>query len=65
MPDFLTRRRGTWHFVRRVPAEFTSIDRRRVVKHSTKVRVADDRNGRQASRIAQKFNEQLESYWCS
>jgi hypothetical protein len=27
--------------------------------------LADDRNGRQASRIAQKFNEQLESYWCS
>jgi len=22
MPDFLTRRNGTWHFVRRVPLEF-------------------------------------------
>jgi hypothetical protein len=48
-----------------VPAEFTSVGRRSVVKHSTKVRVSDDRNGRQASRIAQKFNEQLEGYWCS
>ncbi len=43
----------------------TSFDRRSVVKHSTKVRVADDCNGRQASHIAQKFNEQLESYRCS
>jgi hypothetical protein len=41
MPDFLTRRNGTWHFVRRVPAEFTSFDRRSVIRHSTKVRVAD------------------------
>ena len=65
MPDFLTRRNGTWHFVRRVPAEFTSFDRRSIIRHSTKVRVAEDRNGRRASRIAQKFNEQLEGYWCS
>jgi integrase len=65
MPDFLTRRNGTWHFVRRVPAEFTSFDQRSVIRHSTKVRVAEDRNGRRASRIAQKLNEQLEGYWCS
>jgi hypothetical protein len=65
MPDFLTRRNGTWHFVRRVPAEFTSFDRRSIIRHSTKVRVAEDRNGRRASRIAQKFSEQLEGYWCS
>jgi integrase len=65
MPDFLTRRHGTWQFVRRVPAEFTGLDRRRIIRHSTKVRVADDRNGRHASRVAQKFNEQLESYWYS
>jgi hypothetical protein len=65
MPDFLTRRNGTWHFVRRLPAEFTSFDRRSIIRHSTKVRVAEDRNGRRASRVAQKFNEQLEGYWCS
>jgi hypothetical protein len=65
VPDFLTRRHGTWHFFRRVPAEFTAFDRRGIIRHSTKVRVADDRNGRRASRVAQKFNEQLESFWCS
>jgi hypothetical protein len=63
MPDFLTRRHGTWHFVRRVPTEFTRYDSRRFIKHSTKVRVADDRTGRRASRVAEKLNEQLEAYW--
>jgi hypothetical protein len=33
--DFLTRRNGTWHFVRRVPVEFAQYDHRGVVKHST------------------------------
>jgi len=28
MPDFLTRRNGTWHFVRRVPIEFAALDPR-------------------------------------
>ncbi len=45
MPDFLTRRNGTWHFVRRVPVEFAVLDPRRVVRHSTKVRVASDPDG--------------------
>jgi hypothetical protein len=44
MPDFLTRRHGTWHFVRRVPTEFAPFDRRGIVKHSTKVRIAEDRS---------------------
>jgi hypothetical protein len=65
MAVFLTRRHGTWHFVRRVPIEFASFDRRGIIKHSTKVRIVDDRNGRKASRVAQQLNEQLEAYWCS
>src|SRR4051812_17157941 len=65
MPDFLTRRNGAWHFVRRVPAEFLAFDPRGIVRHSTKVRVADDRNGRRASRVAERFNEQLEAFWRS
>ena len=28
-------------------------------------RISDDRNGRCASRIAQKLSEQLEAFWCS
>ncbi|MDR3465783.1 MAG: hypothetical protein P4M07_07550 [Xanthobacteraceae bacterium] len=63
MPDFLTRRNGTWHFVRRVPIEFTDLDRRGVIKHSTRIKIADDRAGRRAVRVAEKLNEQLEIFW--
>jgi integrase len=65
MPDFLTRRSGTWHFVRRVPAEFAALDRRGIVRHSTRIRIADDRVGRRAARVAQKLNEALERHWDS
>ena len=60
---FLTRRSGTWHFVRRVPLEFAQFDRRGIIKHSTKVRIAQDRTGRRAARVADKLNEELEVYW--
>jgi hypothetical protein len=63
MPDFLTRRNGTWHFVRRVPVELAALDPRGVIRHSTKVRVAADRTGRRAARVAEKLNSELESYW--
>jgi integrase len=63
MPDFLTRRSGTWHFVRRVPIEFAALDRRGVIKHSTRVKIATDRSGRRAAGVAEKFNEQLEIFW--
>jgi integrase len=63
MPDFLTRRNGTWHFVRRVPIEFAELDVRGVVKHSTRIKIAYDRSGRRAVRVAEKFNEQLEVFW--
>jgi integrase len=63
MPDFLTRRNGTWHFARRVPIEFARVDPRGVVKHSTRVRIGSDRAGRRAARIAERFNVELERYW--
>ena len=63
MPDFLTRRNGTWHFVRRVPLEFSQFDKRGIVRHSTKVRVSSDRTGRRAVRVAEKLNHELESFW--
>ncbi|MCC8978916.1 tyrosine-type recombinase/integrase [Bradyrhizobium acaciae] len=63
MPDFLTRRDGTWHFVRRVPAEFSQYDKRGIVRQSTKIRVAKDRTGRQAFRVAERLNSELEAFW--
>ena len=65
MSDFLTRRCGTWHFVRRVPIEFAHLDERGIIKHSTKVRIAQDRTGRRAARVAGKLNDELELYWKS
>lgn len=54
---------GTWHFVRPVPLEFAAYDGRGVIKHSTKVRVSDDRTGRRAAKIALKLNIELEASW--
>jgi len=65
MPDFLTRRNGSWHFARRVPTEFAHLDRRGVVRHSTKIRIASDRAAVRASRVAERFNSSLEQYWRS
>jgi hypothetical protein len=63
MPDFLTRRGNTWHFVRRVPAEFAALDRRVIVQHSTRIKFVDDRLGRRAARVAQTLNSELEHFW--
>jgi integrase len=63
MSDFLTRRHGTWQFVRRVPAEFAAFDNRGIIKHSTKVRISEDRNGRRAASVAEKLNRELEAFW--
>ena len=65
MPDFLTRRGSLWHFVRRVPAEFETVDPRGIIRHSTRVRIADDRSGRRAARVAETLNEALELHWTS
>ncbi len=45
--------------------EFAHLDERGVVKHSTKIRIALDRTGRRAARVASKLNEELELYWKS
>ena len=63
MSDFLTRRGSTWHFVRRVPAEFGALDLRGIIRHSTRIKIADDRLGRRASRVAEKLNSELECFW--
>lgn len=54
-----------WQYVRRVPGEYAALDRRGIVKLSTKVQVARDRAGTRAARIAAKINEGLEAYWRS
>jgi hypothetical protein len=63
MSDYLTNRAGYWHFVRRVPSEFAKLDPRGIVKHSTKIPVAEDRRGIRAKKIAEAMNRKLEAYW--
>jgi integrase len=63
MPDYLTQREGYWHFVRRVPLEFAELDKRGIVKQSTKIKIQRDRRGTRAGRIADNMNRELEAYW--
>ncbi|EHR03237.1 tyrosine-type recombinase/integrase [Bradyrhizobium sp. WSM471] len=62
-PQYLTKRHGVWHFLRRVPVEYEQLDRRGNVKLSTKIKVATDRTGTKASRVVARMNETLEAYW--
>jgi hypothetical protein len=52
-----------WQFVRRVPLEYATLDRRGVIKHSTKVEVSKDPRGSKAEKIAKAMNRELEAYW--
>ena len=63
MPLYLTKRAGLWHYARRVPDSATHLDKRGVVKQSTKVRVADDPRGVKAARVAEAINATVEEYW--
>lgn len=63
MTDFIGRRSGFWYYVRRVPAEYTALDARGIVKTTTKIRIADDPRGIRARRIAQQLNAETEAYW--
>jgi integrase len=63
MTDYLTKRNGHWHFVRRVPTEFAHLDKRDIINHTTRILVARDRRGLKAGRIADTMNRELEAYW--
>src|ERR1700687_1397966 len=63
MPDYLTKRAGYWQFTRRVPKEFAALDKRGIIKHSTKVPVSRDRRGSRAAKIAANMNRKLEAFW--
>jgi len=63
--EYLIARDGTWHFNRRVPSEYAHLDKRKNVRTSTKVKVANDRTGSKAGRVAARLNETLEAYWRS
>lgn len=57
------RRNGFWVLRRRVPRRFTGFDTRKIVRISTRVRVADDPKAITATPIAQQLNRTLEAEW--
>jgi integrase len=63
MADYLTKRGGFWRFCRRVPDEYSALDRRGIVQQSTKVRIVDDPRGIRAREVAHRLNGVLEQYW--
>jgi integrase len=63
LTDYLAQRAGVWIYYRRVPTEYADLDGRRFVRISTKVRVANDRTGTKAGRVAAKINATQEAYW--
>ncbi|GJD60854.1 hypothetical protein [Methylobacterium frigidaeris] len=63
MADYLTNRDGIWYLVRRVPDTVAALDRRVIVRQTTKVRVADDPRGAKARRVVDALNAELETYW--
>jgi integrase len=65
MATFLVKRDGYWRFVRRVPKEYAGLDKRAIVQHSTRVRIADDPRAIRAGKVAERLNASLESYWRS
>ena len=63
MADYTVKRDGLWRFVRRVPKEYAALDPRKIVQHSTGVRIGDDPRGMRARKIADNLNAALEAHW--
>jgi integrase len=61
--DYLSIRTGVWHYYRRVPSAYCDLDKRGSIKLSTKIKVANDRTGIKASRVAARMNATLEAFW--
>lgn len=57
------KRDGVWYLVRRVPAEYAALDRRRIVRVSTGIAVADDPRGNRAAPLVRQLATELEAYW--
>jgi integrase len=63
MADYLVKRDGFWHFVRRVPKHYETTDQHGIVRETTKVRVADDPRAVRARKVAAEINASMERRW--
>lgn len=57
------KRSGWWYLIRRVPISFTHLDKRGIVRMSTRIRVADDPKGVRAQSAVSRLSADLEAYW--
>lgn len=60
---YLRKRGATWFYVRRVPSRFQAYDKRRIVKITTTVKVADDPHGSAAAAVAKKIDKETVAFW--
>ncbi len=56
---------GIWYFVRRVPQQYQSFDKRAIIQQTTGIRISDDPRGIRAGHVADGMDAALESYWQS
>lgn len=54
---------GFWYFVQFVPPEYASVEPRRRVVNSTKIRITDDPRGVTAQTIVNRMHGELCAYW--
>ncbi|MBS0252709.1 MAG: hypothetical protein JSR78_16765 [Proteobacteria bacterium] len=58
-----TRIDGFWHLARRVPKIYAHLDRRGVVKISTRMRISDDPRAIRARGVVEKLDAELQYEW--
>jgi integrase len=63
MPTHLKQKDGLWIYSRRVPLEFSDLDKRQHVRQSTKIRVADDPRATRAGKAVAVIDAATEAYW--
>lgn len=63
VPPRPLKRDGMWYLIRRVPAEFAHLDRRRLVRISTGIAVADDPRAVRAAEAVRHLYAELCAYW--
>lgn len=63
MSNYAVKSDGYWKYRRRVPVEFSDVDKRPFVKVSSRIKIADDPRCIVASSIIDNINGETEIYW--
>lgn len=57
------KRDGVWYLIRRVPKEFAHLDKRKIVRITTEIAVADDPRAARAGDVVTQLAKELDAYW--